>query len=90
MSDTIKITLKDSPMYLDLNINGKVESWYFTFVKTWQGIRPKTGDAVNGRITNVSHKWGKESADGKHVILNVMGVADNSGNARLQIWGNAK
>ena len=89
-SQSIKLKLEESPMYLELDINGTLEKWHFTFTKAWQGIGPKTGDAINGRISNVSHKWGEESAASKHVILNVIGHADNEGNARLIIWGTPK
>lgn len=89
-SQTINLQLEESPMYIDLDINGTLEKWHFVFTRTWDGIGPKTGDAINGRITNISHKWGKESSASKHVILNVIGHSDNNGMARLIIWGKQK
>ena len=76
-------------MNLTLNINGLNEEWRFDYTSWWGGIGPKTGEAVNGRITNVSHKWGKPS-EKKHLILNVIGTCDNSKKAKLIIWGKPK
>ena len=85
-SSPIAFQLTESPMKISLNINGIEEDWQFTYTATWAGIGPKTGEAVNGKIVNLSHNWSK-GKQGKHLLLNVIGTCDNNKKAKLIIWG---
>jgi len=84
-SNVVSIKLSDSPMSLSLNINGKEENWQLTYTGIWQGIGPKTGEAINGSIINLSHDWKLPKGD-KFIHMNVIGTSDNQRNAKLIFW----
>lgn len=85
MYKAVNLSLINSPEKIEIEIDGKYQTFQLDFTKMNNQIGPKTGDAIFGKATNLSKNWADKSEKAIS-FLNLNGTADNSGNAKIIFW----